>query len=288
MGARVRAASRLQPPRGRFLEVGNARLHFLDRGFGAPVVLLHGLGSMVEDFELSGLFGLAARQFRVVAFDRPGYGYSTRPRGTAWTPRAQARLLHAALEKLGIARPVILGHSWGTLVALAYALEYPAQLRALVLASGYYFPTVRPDGALLVPPAIPVLGALLRHTISPLVGRLLWPAWLRLLFAPLPVPEYFSRFPTWRALRAEQLRAVGQESAMLVPSVISMSRRYPEVRARTTIIAGAEDRYVRPARHSERLHELLPDSTYRRVSGAGHMVHHADPQTVFQAIEECT
>ena len=283
---RVRATTRAHPPQGRFLHVGDVRVHYLDGGFGTPVVMLHGLGSMVEDFQLSGLFALASQQHRALAFDRPGYGYSERPHATRWTPLAQARLLHAALEKLGVARPAIVAHSWGTLVALAYALQYPDDVRGLVLASGYYFPTVRFDAPLLVPPAIPVLGGLLRNTVSPILGRLLWPAWLRLLFAPLPVPGYFARFPTWRALSAEQLRAVGEESAQLLPAVIAMRPHYPEVRARAVIVAGADDHYVHAARHSERLQELLPNSTYRPVAGAGHMVHHADPQAILQALEE--
>ena len=284
--ARVRATTRAHPPQGRFLHVDGARLHYLEGGFGNSVVMLHGLGSMVEDFQLSGLFSLAAERHRAIAFDRPGYGYSERPRGTRWTPLAQARLLRAALEKLGVERPVIVAHSWSTLVALAYALEYPNEVRGLVLLSGYYFPTLRYDAPILVPPGIPVIGALLRNTVSPLLGRLLWPAWLRLLFSPLPVPGYFSRFPTWRALSAEQLRAVGEESAQLLPAVTAMRARYPEVRARTVIVAGADDRYVHAAHHSERLQGLLPNARYRAVAGAGHMVHHADPQAIVQSIEE--
>lgn len=284
--SRVRAASRAHPPHGRFMQIDGVRLHYLESGFGVPVVLLHGLGSMVEDFELSGVLEKAGNAHHVIAFDRPGYGYSTRPRRVAWTPLAQARLIRAALDKLGIADSIIVGHSWGSLVALAYALEFPAQTRGVVLASGYYFPTARPDALLLVPPAIPVLGMLLRHTLSPVVARLLWPAWLRILFSPLPVPGYFARFPTWRALQPEQLRTVGQESAMLLPAVLAMRRRYSELKPRAVILAGADDRYVDAKSHSERLHGLLPTSTYRPVAGAGHMVHHADPQTIVQAIEE--
>jgi pimeloyl-ACP methyl ester carboxylesterase len=286
-GARVRTALRRDPPHGRFIEVDGARLHYVDAGFGVPVVLLHGLGTMIEDFDLSGVPAQASRKYRVVAFDRPGYGYSSRPRGIAWTPVAQARLLRAALERLGIARPVIVGHSWGSLVALAYGLEFPGQTRGVVLASGYYFPTARPDALMLGPPAIPVLGTLLRHTLSPLAGRLLWPAALRLLFSPLPVPGYFSRFPVWRALQPEQLRAAAQESVMLLSAVLAMRPRYAQLATRAVIVAGAEDRYVRPKTHSQRLHRMLPQSRFIEVPGAGHMVHHAAPEAILQAIEEC-
>ena len=93
----------------------------------------------------------------------------------------------------------MLGHSFGASVALAYALRYPVE--RLVLASGYYYPTVRLDAPFLVPPAVPLLGDLMRYTVSPILGRLLWPAWLRLLFAPGPVPRRFKPFPAWMALR---------------------------------------------------------------------------------------
>ena len=277
---RQRRAPRDYPMRSGFA----AGLHYLERGFGVPVVLLHGLGSMIQDFELSGLVEPASRRYHVFAFDRPGYGHSARPRGTLWTPLAQARLLRSALDQLGIARPVIVGHSWASQVALAYGLEYPEQTRGLVLASGYYYPTARADAPFLVLPAIPLLGAVLRHTLSPLLGRLLWPVWLKLIFSPMPVPGYFSRFATWMALRPEPLRAVGEESAMLLPVTIRMQREYSKLKVPVAIVAGTHDRFVLARRHSQRLHTALPGSTYIPVVGAGHMVHHAAPDAVMQAI----
>ena len=280
--SRLRRAQREHPRRGGFA----SGLHYVERGFGVPIVLLHGLGSMLEDFELSGLVEQASARYHVLAFDRPGYGHSARPRGTLWTPLAQARLLRAALDKLGIARPVIVGHSWASQVALAYGFEYPAHTRGLVLASGYYYPTARLDAPFLVPPAIPLVGTVLRHTLSPAVGRLLWPLWLKLLFSPLPVPAYFARFPTWMALRPEPLRAVGEESAMLLPVTLRMRREYPKLKVPAVIVAGSHDRFVRTRRHSQRLHEALPHSTFTAVPGAGHMIHHAAPQAVVEAIDQ--
>ena len=59
------------PAAGRFLEVNGVRLHYVERGSGAPLVLLHGNGSMIQDFESSGLIDLAAKNYRVIVFDRP-------------------------------------------------------------------------------------------------------------------------------------------------------------------------------------------------------------------------
>lgn len=98
---------------------------------------------------------MAALNHRVIAFDRPGFGYSERPRGKLWTPAAQGQLIAAALEQLGVQQTVLLAHSWGTLVGLSMAIQKPQLVTGMVLASGYYYPSVRLD-VLTTTPAIPV------------------------------------------------------------------------------------------------------------------------------------
>ena len=70
----AKKAEQDNPPAGRFLEVGGVRLHYLERGSGEPLVLLHGNGSMIQDFESSGLVDLAAKNYRGIIIDRPGFG----------------------------------------------------------------------------------------------------------------------------------------------------------------------------------------------------------------------
>jgi hypothetical protein len=140
----TREAERRYPPIGRFLKVDGVRLHYIDRGQGDPLVLIHGNGTMIQDFTVSGLVDRLTDRYRVIIIDRPGYGYSSRPR-QLWTPRAHARLFHKALAQLGVERAMVYGHSWGTLVAVALVLEAPELVRGLVLGSGYYYPTLRAD-----------------------------------------------------------------------------------------------------------------------------------------------
>lgn len=282
---RTRQAERRHPAAGRFIEVDGVRLHYMERGSGMPLVMLHGLGSMIEELALSPLFALAAARYRVIAIDRPGYGHSLRPRRRWWGPQAQAALVHKLLAALGVERPIVLGHSFGAVVALALALDHPTALGGLVLASGYYFPTGRIDVPLLAPPAIPVIGDALRHTVSPLLGRLMWPAMTRLMFRPAPVPAYFGRFPVWMALRPSQLRAGAEEAALLIPAVAALQRRYRTLAKPPVIVAGSQDRYVSPRRHSERLAAEIPGAELLLSPRSGHMVHHTDPRRVFQAIE---
>lgn len=284
--ARARRAEGDHPPRGRFVEVDGVRLHYVERGTGTPVVLLHGNGSMTQDFEISQVIDFAAARYRVIAFDRPGYGFSERPRGRAWTPSAQARLLAKAFRVLGIERPVAVGHSWGALVAMALAVEHPTAIRGIVLLGGYFFPSPRLDVAFASIPAIPVLGDLLRHTVTPFLGRLLAPGLIAKVFAPAPVPAAFAAFPIELSLRPSQLRASAEESAMMVPAAAALSRRYREIAVPVAVVAGTGDRLVDFHRQSERLHRELARCAIDPVTGAGHMIHHQAPRRVLAAIDE--
>lgn len=284
---RTRQAERDNPPAGQFLYVDGVRLHYVERGQGQPLVLLHGDGTMIQDFQVSGLIGLAAEKYRVIAFDRPGYGYSLRPRDRVWTPQAQAALLHRALQLLNVEQPIVLGHSWGTMIALSLALDFPRDVKSLVLLSGYYYPTVRMDVPLLSPPAIPLIGDLLRYTISPLIGRMIWPLLRHRLFSPAQTPQRFlTQFPVWMTLRPLHLRSSAAETALLIPSAFSLRKRYHELSVPVVLVAGADDKYLNTHVHSERLHHDLTQSEYHAIPGAGHMVHHLALRQVMSAIDQ--
>jgi pimeloyl-ACP methyl ester carboxylesterase len=275
------------PLPARFVEADGVRLRFVERGTGEPaVVLLHGDGSMIEDFATSGLLELAAGRRRVLAFDRPGYGHSERARDRAWTPEAQAAVLAAAFARLGVERPVVLGHSWGTLVALALALDHPGAVSGLVLVSGYYYPVPRPAAALAALPAVPVVGDAMRYTVAPVLGALLSPSLIAESFYPAPVPQRFAAgFPVGLTLRPGHIRASAEDSGFLMPSAAAFERRYGELRLPVAIVAGAEDRIVDPGLHSVRLHREVPGSTLRVPRGEGHMVHHGAAGVVADTVE---
>lgn len=286
----ARNAERARPGAGRFISVDGVRLHVLDRGGtatdGPPVVLLHGNGSMVEDFDSSGLIDLLARHRRVVAIDRPGFGRSERPRDREWTPEAQAAIISGAIDRLGLVRPIVLGHSFGAMVAMSLALDHASRISGLVLESGYYFPTLRADAMLFSPPAIPVVGEVIRYTYGPYLGRAIAKPMIRRMFAPLPVPRRFKReFPLPLTVRPWQIRAVAEDSAAMVPAAARLSARIGQLHLPIAILAGEEDRIVSPKRQAQRLHDMLPGSRLILLPGAGHMLHHASPNVVQDAIE---
>ncbi|CAN7398170.1 alpha/beta fold hydrolase [Massilia sp. LjRoot122] len=283
--AKTKQAERDNPPQGNFIEVDGVRLHYLDRGTGPALVLLHGNGVYSKDFEITGLLQRASEHYRVIAFDRPGFGYSERPRSTVWTPDKQAALLHRALEQIGVESAIVAGHSWGTMVALAMGLQQPDFVRGLVLLSGYYYPSIRLDVATMTQPAVPIVGDLLRYTVSPLISRALWPGMAKRTFSPKPVDKRFDAFPVWMALRPKQLRAAAAETAMMIPSAASLSKRYAELKVPTVIVAGTQDKIVDAGHNSERLSERLALSQLELVPGVGHMSHYAHPDKVMAAID---
>jgi len=280
-----RDAEQRHPPIGRFIEVEGVRLHYIEQGQGDPVIVFHGNGAMIQDFVLSGLVDALASRYRVIVFDRPGYGHSERPR-RLWTARSYATLFSRALRSLGVERAVVVGHSWGTLVALALALEDASLIRGLVLVSGYYYPTARADVLLFSPPAIPVVGDVMRYTISPLIVRMILPKLVRHIFSPVAVPARFRRwFPMDLALRPSQLRAAAEDTALMIPSAVSMTGRYQDITMPVVIVAGSQDRVVNPERQSGRLHRALPQSEFVLLPGLGHMVHYSAPRTIADAVE---
>jgi pimeloyl-ACP methyl ester carboxylesterase len=278
------AVERSHPPLGSFIEVDGVRLHYLARGAGPAVVLLHGNGTMADDFQFSGLLDRLAQTHRVIAFDRPGFGYSERPAGSDWTPEAQAQLFHRALQELKIDQPIVVGHSWGTLVALAMALDYPQDVRAIALLGGYYYPSLRVDAFVNALAAVPVIGTLWRHTAAPLLGRLLWPAVTKHLFAPAKVPARFGQLPPWMALRPSQLQATAAENGLMVPAAKRLSQRYGELTMPVALLAGYGDKLISPKKNTRRLHAELANSTLAMPDGAGHMLHYQHSAQIADAI----
>src|SRR4051812_27410289 len=281
----TRDAERKHPPIGRFLDVDGVRLHYLERGQGESLVLVHGNGTLIQDFTVNGLVDRLSERFRVIVFDRPGYGYSARPRGL-WTPRAHATLFEHALHQLGVEHAIVLGHSWGTMVAVSLALQAPALVRSLVLLSGYYFPTARMDVAMNAPLALPVIGDALRHTVMPPLARLMLPAGIRAMFAPAPVPEHFDRlFPKDLMVRPIQLRASMEDAAMMTPAVMELEQHYRDLKLPVVILTGGDDQIADVGRQSRRLYEEISQSELIVLPGLGHMVHHLAPNQVINAID---
>jgi pimeloyl-ACP methyl ester carboxylesterase len=281
----ARRAELRHPPEGSFMEVDGVRLHYSDRGEGSPVVLIHGNMVTGDDYNTSGVAEILLQNHRVIVFDRPGFGHSERPRGGIWTADRQADLLHGALRQLGVARPVVVGHSWGAIVAMAMAVRHEADTAGVVALSGYYFWTLRPDVLLVGIGALPVIGDILRYTVSPLLNWLTMPLIKRALFSPGPVPARFhAKFSTAMAVRPSQIRATSEDGALMIPGAIALRDHYKNLTLPVIIMAGEGDKVVFK-RRAEQLRATVKGSVLYVVRGTGHMVHYQATRQVTEAVE---
>jgi pimeloyl-ACP methyl ester carboxylesterase len=128
----ARNVEKALPAHGRFIEVDGTQLHYYEEGSGPPLVLIHGLAGQTRVFTHSLLDRLKA-EHRVIIIDRPGCGYSARPRGASAAISAQARTIARFIEALGVERPLVVGHSLGGAIALSLALNHPEHVSGLAL-----------------------------------------------------------------------------------------------------------------------------------------------------------
>ncbi len=113
-----------------YREVDGVRIHYLDIGAGPPVVLIHGFASSYAAFR--GVANALSKEHRVIALDLKGFGYSDRPPGD-YSPAAQAKLVFALMDALGVDRASIVAHSWGSSIALRMALDHPDRVDKIAL-----------------------------------------------------------------------------------------------------------------------------------------------------------
>lgn len=282
----VRTGRQCHPARGRFVDLPGTRLNYIERGTGPAVIVVHGNGTMLEDAMVSGLLDALSADHRTVALSRPGFGYSTRTRNRTWTASEQASVVVSLMNVLGIDRAIIVGHSWGTLLALAMALEHPARVSGLVLLGGYYYPSPRSDAAMFAPQATPVFGDALRYSVLPMIGAAAIPFLAAHAFWPRPVPERFVEdWPAGLAVQPTHLRAAGEDSVIMVEEAARLSPRYRELKVPMCVLWGEKDQLSTPARQSERFARET-GATAMPIAEQGHMFYYDDADRVVAAVDE--
>ncbi len=282
------------PPEGRIITLEDGRrVHAVTKGQGPDLILLHGASGNTRDFTFAFMDRLTDR-YRVTAFDRPGLGWTDRAAPSlagpfdkrAESPLQQAAMLQEAADAIGIADPVVLGHSYGGSVALAWGLLRPGETSALVVLAGasnpwpgglgpYYTFTASSLGGAVVVPLITAFAPLNRAEDA-----------VESIFAPQPVPEgYVDYVGAGLTLRRETLRANARQVNSLRPHVAEMSENYDRLPMPVEIVHGTADTIVPLAIHSEPLSRQIPEANLTRLDGVGHMPHHSAPEAVVDAID---
>ncbi len=290
--ASVKRTERQFGRHGALVRSHGVSLHYVDVGPTqadakncAPIVLVHGASGNLRDLETSILPELA-RKHRVIAFDRPGHGWSGRPDVHGMDdPALQARVLHEALGALKVERPVILGHSWGGAVAVAYGLQFGDEMAGLVVLSGATHPWKGATAWYHRVLARPVLGLMFLWLVVIPFGRVLARGGVASNFSPDPAPEgYGETIGLSLLFRPGHFRHNSVDTRGLRGHLARQSQRYGEISLPTIIITGTRDQTVLAKLHSYALHEQISGSELVKLQGVGHMPHHVRPDVVIEAV----
>ena len=282
------------PPGGPFVPVRGGRLATLQagpaEGARATVVLIHGASANAAD-PMEGVGRLlAARGFRVVAFDRPGLGWSDRlAGGAAADPAEQARAVAEALRTMGAPPTLVLGHSWGSALALALALDHPDRVAGLALVS----PVALPFPKRMTLPwywrlaAEPPVAWLLSRTLGPPLALYhLRGAAVHAFRPQAPVEDYLERARVPLALRPGALLANVQDLMGLPAALARMSPRYASLTMPTVVVSGDADPLVRAPAQAEPLARAIPGARLVLLPGIGHMVPWVASRELADAVTE--
>jgi len=282
----VRKIEAAMPPTGSFIDLPGARLHYVERGKGQSILLVHGLAGQLRHFTY-GVMDRLATDFRVVAVDRPGSGYSRRPAVAAAGLYAQADVLAALIDKLQLGRPLVVGHSLGGALALALAQRHPQRVAGLAL--------VAPLTHMLqdVSPAFkglaitrPWLRKFVAWTVAVPVSIARREEILGLVFGPDAVPrDYATRGGGLLALRTSHVIAASTDLVAIAENLPEMMQRYAAMRLPVNILFGRGDRILDPQGQGEALAALIPGAQLTLVDG-GHMLPLTAPERTARFIRD--
>lgn len=257
------------PEIGITVDAGGIRTNVHDRGSGPNVVLLHGSGPGVSAWANWRLtIPALERQFRVIAPDIVGFGFTERPAGITWNLSTWCRHLHALLDALDVAQADLVGNSFGGALALAFTIAHPDRVRRLVLMGsvGIRF-TITPalDEVWGYRPSVEAMKRLLELFVydQSLATSDLAELRYRASLRPGAQEAYEQMFPAPRQRWVDALASPEHEIAALNQPAL--------------VIHGREDRVIPPS-CSQRLFALIPRAELHMFGRCGHwtQIEHAD------------
>lgn len=270
----AREAADLVPAVGQFCDTARGRIHYIDIGprDAPPVVMIHGLSGQLQHFTYA-LSECLALDFRVIALDRPGCGYSTRPSDSLARLPEQAQILQDCLDQLDIIKPLLVGHSLGGAVALAMALQSPEKIRGLALLAPLTHPSAQGADAFK---GLIVHSNFMRHLMAqtvaiPTAQRTAIPV-LNQIFAPETCPDDFLvKAGGALGLRPQSFVAASADASFLYPAIETQAARYAkDLSTPGAVLFGAEDAILSPQNQGQVMEAFgLPCQI---VAGHGHML----------------
>ncbi len=207
------------PFESRFLPVDGQRLHYVDEGSGEPILMLH--GNPTWSYLYRHLIKDLRSEYRCIAPDHLGFGFSDKPRRGDYTMRAHIMRLDLFITKLGLRDLTLVVQDWGGIIGLGWAVRHKALVKRLVILNTAAFALPdrevlraarpRPWGMLMLwPLKIPLLGELFVQGMNGFVRKVL-PAGFhhKERLTPAVMEGYLDPYPTWGSRRAH-LKSVRQ------------------------------------------------------------------------------
>jgi 2-hydroxy-6-oxonona-2,4-dienedioate hydrolase len=244
---------------GRDVTVLGFKLHYLEAGRGAPVVLLHGLGG--DGSRWGPNIEPLAKDFHVFALDQIGFGESDKPLANYHTGML-AEFLVGFLKAAGISKASLVGNSMGAGVALYTAVHYPGMVDRIVLADGGGY---RSAAGPAVPPTPE---AVRRRQLQNSVTRDETREFFRILFhdKSLVTDKMVDEQLTLRlraAFTITKMQEAGERGSLSEQEVRA-------VKAPTLVVWGKYDELANPA-GAERLEKAIPGARKVIIDNCGHM-----------------
>ena len=268
------------PQDGGKVQVGADSIHFVDRGSGRPILMIHGLAGQMRNFHRI-LVDDLAQDHHVVLVDRPGSGYSTRGPGRTAGLEEQAETIAAFIRQLGLERPLLVGHSLGGALSLRIALDHPDLVGGLALVA----PLTQDQSVEDVPPVFrglvirsPLLRRIASWTVATPLGMATAQAALTEIFAPEPVPPEFGvEGGGLLAMRPSGFYASSSDLVALEGALPAMVARYPDLQLPVSILYAREDNLLDCRLHGEGTAAQISGAEIELVEG-GHMLPFTQPE----------
>ncbi len=274
------------PAVGQFITVEGVRLHYVQAGKGPAIMLVHGASSNLNEFTTS-LLPHLAKKYQVIAFDRPGFGHSERPSGEWMDPGRQAELMLKAVAQLGMAKPLVIGHSWAGSVVNAALVHYDEQISAGVSLAGVAGHWAGPLNWTYRVGDLPLIGPLFAWTLVYPLGQFMLHTGLGQVFTPNGVPEHqVEKTALALALRPQSYQHNVRDMNNSNEYLQLLSVHYDQIQKPLLVIHGEKDELVPYWNHGRRLLKVVPFIETVLLANAGHAPHHTHTDAVVAAVDE--